>query len=652
MAISEQQLKIQLKAAGIKTTKAQLKSLHGQVNQTSKGFASMAGTIAAATAGLYAASRTIGSVIKVGKEFEQSMANVKAISGATGASFEALEQNAKALGASTVFTASQVAELQTEFAKLGFTASEITAVTADTLALSSAVGSDLATSAAVAGTTLRGFNMDVSETSVVTDTMALSFSRSALDMAKFTDSMSYVAPIANMAGFSMQETTAVLGTLANSGISGSMAGTALRRIFLELSNESSKLTKRLGGPIKTMDELIPAFEKLKEEGVSTAEMKDLVGQRAVSAFSILLDGVGTLDELTDAFNESGGAAQKMADIQLDTLEGKLKLAKSAMDGLKITMFEMNEEALKGLVEGFTDFITAIDEEDIKAYTASFKILIGSFALYKTNVILAAIATDGFSKALTRTGIGAMVVALGIAIAELLKFYEVFSDTDDIDSNTKAIKEHADAIERDQKLLENYKKKVNDFTLEDVNKELSENDTWLENTKSQLADLQGDLKKTNLSYEDWVSSLESGVEITPELEKQHKEHLKFYKDLNMALPEGRENIQGYVEWLYKENGALSSGLVSRADYNKSQKEGLESTKNQIKTTEDLIAFIESEIKILNKKKIAIEAANDAARRQSEADFLAAEEEAYERNINTIHKWLSERSLSKRQALDLE
>ena len=150
MAISKEELRIQLKVAGVSHSKAQLKSLHKSVNQTGKSMAGMAGQMAMATVGFYAAARAIGSVISTGKEFQQAMANVKAISGATSAEFKALETNAKRLGATTVHTASDVAALQTEFAKLGFTATQITQVTASTLALSTAVGADLATSAATA----------------------------------------------------------------------------------------------------------------------------------------------------------------------------------------------------------------------------------------------------------------------------------------------------------------------------------------------------------------------------------------------------------------------------------------------------------------------------------------------------------------------
>ena len=425
MAVSKEQLIIQLKAQGITATKAQLKGLHKSVNQTGKGMAGMAGQMAIATVGFYAAARAIGSVISTGKEFQQSMANVKAISGATGVEFAMLEKNAKSLGATTVHTASDVAALQTEFAKLGFTATEITKVTEGTLALSTAVGADLATSAATAGTTLRGFGLDVEETNRVTDVMALSFSSSALDMAKFTDSMKYVAPIAKATGVDLEGTTAILGQLANAGISGSMAGTSLRKILLEAGNAGSALAKRMGGPITSFEDFTEKIAKLKADGLDPlSEGADLVGKRAVTAFSILLEGADDVNELGTALNSAAGSAQDMAEIQLDTLEGSLKLATSAMDGLKITIFEMNEGALKESVELFTKFIDSIDEEELRAMALSVKLLGGAYALYRTHLLLAAIANKQFTLSLTKTGIGAIVVALGLAIAAIIDYTDV------------------------------------------------------------------------------------------------------------------------------------------------------------------------------------------------------------------------------------
>tara|TARA_S200002703_G_scaffold160059_1_gene176404 strand:- start:2282 stop:4681 length:2400 start_codon:yes stop_codon:yes gene_type:complete len=357
---------IEFQAKGIQKLKGQYKDLErrtkGLEGSTKGAGGAMGGMVAKlglTTVALYAASRAISAVVRVGKEFEKNMSNVAAISGAAGQELAALEQNAKKLGSTTVFTASQVAGLQVEFAKLGFSSKEIRGVTKGTLALASATGSELSIAAAVAGQTLRAFGLDVSETGTVTDAMAASFSSSALDMDKFANSMQYVAPIAKQVGFSVQDTTAILGTLANAGISGSMAGTSLRKILLELGNENSKLTKKIGFSVKSSDDLQRALSKLSAEGIGTAEMKEMVGQRAISAFNILMEGTETTKELTTALNDSGGAAQKMADTQLDNLEGKTTLLNSAMEGLGIVISERLNAGLVEVTESFTSFATSL-----------------------------------------------------------------------------------------------------------------------------------------------------------------------------------------------------------------------------------------------------------------------------------------------------
>ena len=100
------------------------------------------------------------------------------------------------------------------------------------------------------GQTLRAFGLDVSETSTVTDTMALSFSRSALDMDKFTNSMTYVALIAKQVGFSVEETTAILERLQTLALMDQWQALALEKILLELGNENSKLSKKIGFSVK------------------------------------------------------------------------------------------------------------------------------------------------------------------------------------------------------------------------------------------------------------------------------------------------------------------------------------------------------------------------------------------------------------------
>jgi len=289
----------------------------------------------------------VGAIaFNVFKGFEQEMSKVKAVSGATAEEFEALSQNAKDLGASTMFSAREVASLQTEFAKLGFTATEITKVTESTLALAQASGTDLARSAEVAGSTLRAFGLDASQTGRVTDVMAASFSTSALDMETFANSMKFVAPVAKSAGMSIEETSAMLSVLANAGIKGSQAGTSLRRIISEIGATGKPTAE--------------ALKDLATQGIGLADAKDEVGRSAQSALLILAEGVDQISPLTKEFENSGGAAQEMADIMGNTAFGASKRLESAMEGLMISIGEIVAVAVVPLIEFLAKAASALN----------------------------------------------------------------------------------------------------------------------------------------------------------------------------------------------------------------------------------------------------------------------------------------------------
>ena len=280
-----------------------------------------------------------GKSLKLAIDFEASMAKVKAVSGATGAEFKSLEDTAKRLGSTTVFTASEVSGLMLEYSKLGFSAAQINEVSEATLYLAQATGSDLAEAAAVAGATLGGFGLAAKETGRVTDVMAASFSSSALDIGLFKDSMKFVAPVAKIAGVSLEETTAMLGVLANAGIKGSMAGTALRRIFGELAEGSGTVTEKLAN--------------LSKAGLTLADSKDEVGRSAQSALLVLANGVPDIDKFNSALLGSGGAAKAAADIMNNTTEGALKAMGSALEGAAIVIGDALAPALKSVAKFVT-----------------------------------------------------------------------------------------------------------------------------------------------------------------------------------------------------------------------------------------------------------------------------------------------------------
>ncbi len=326
----------------------------------------LAGAFAIGSSVAIFASAVKGAV-NVAKNFEAQMSRVRAITGATSKDFEKLSDDAKRLGGSTRFTATQVAELQEEYAKLGFNTSEILNATEATLSLATATGSDLAESANVAGAVLRAFGLDASETQRVVDVMALSFSKSALNMNDFAEAMKFVAPIAKSANIPIETTTALLGKLADSGLRGSIAGTGLKNLLSKLADENSKLAKELGFSVKNSDDLFRAFQQLKGGHIDLTKATELTDERSKAAFLTLINGIDSVEDLDAALNNAAGSSKEMADIMENNFAGSVTKLSSAWEGLMLTIAGSNGvlndfvKGLTNLIQGYQFLLSDLDE---------------------------------------------------------------------------------------------------------------------------------------------------------------------------------------------------------------------------------------------------------------------------------------------------
>lgn len=327
----------------------------------------------------------IRGMLNVFKEFESRMAAVKAISGATAEEFDKLEQSALKLGRTTVFSAAQIAKLQEEYARLGFTTEEIILAQEATVALAAATGEDLGNAAASAGSILRAFGYDASQTERVVNNMAASFTGSALNLERFSESMKFVAPIARNVGFTLEETTAMLMKLADAGLHGSIAGNALKNIFLKLGDANSDLTKHLGGPVRSLEDLVVKMKELKEGGFGATQAAELLEKRATPAFLTLIESADGLEKVANDLIFADGAAREMASIRLDTLEGDLVLMKSAMEGLGIALTDTFDLSLRQVVESFTQFLQNFAESEfaLKTFRKTVIVLVGALAMLAT-----------------------------------------------------------------------------------------------------------------------------------------------------------------------------------------------------------------------------------------------------------------------------
>lgn len=301
--------------------------------------------------GAFAIFQGLKNIVGIMSEFEATMSEVRAITGATGDEFKALERDALKLGAATKFTSTEVGQLQVAFGRLGFNTKEILDATEATLDLAAATGEDLAKSADVAGSTVRGFGLKAKETQRVVDVMAKSFNTTALGLENFTEAMKFVAPVAAAANISVEETTALLGTLADAGIRGSIAGTSLRKILTDLPKDSRPFAERL--------------QELADKGITVSDAFDEVGRTAQTSLLILAKNNEKTKELAASFQDVAGEAGKMARIMQDNLQGDVEKLTSAWEGLILSLSKTS--AFRSATQGLTAFLNALsgtpDEEE-------------------------------------------------------------------------------------------------------------------------------------------------------------------------------------------------------------------------------------------------------------------------------------------------
>lgn len=293
-------------------------------------------------------------------DFERANSKLASVLGTNIDGIAKLTEQAKYLGRTTTATASEVTGLQTELAKLGFSQEIIEKMTPATLKFAKAVDTDLSSAAAFAGAALRMFNKDASDAEELMATFAVATTRSALDFHKLEASLATVGPVANSFGFSVEETTALLGILANAGFDASSAATATRNIILNLCDANGELAQALGQPVTNLDELVAGLNKLNSEGVDLAKALELTDKRSVAAFSSFLQGSDSLLELRDAITGATDDFNQMSETMADNAFGAAKGFESAVEGLVLKFFDFRE-ALKSMFEIGTAIVQWIGE---------------------------------------------------------------------------------------------------------------------------------------------------------------------------------------------------------------------------------------------------------------------------------------------------
>lgn len=312
-----------------------------------KGLTTAMAAAATAVGGIVAAS------VNVGKSFEAGMSSVASISGATGEDLKALEDKAKEMGATTAFSATEAASAMEYMAMAGWKTEDMVNGIDGIMNLAAASGSDLATTSDIVTDALTAFGMTAGESSRFADVMAAASSNANTNVELMGETFKYVGAAAGAMGYSIEDMAVATGLMANAGIKGSQAGTALRSTIARMAKptkESQAAMDALGisltdsqGNMKEFSEIMAEMRQgmssmTEDQKASYAAM--LGGQEAMSGLLAIANASDDdFAKLTEAINGSTGAAKEMADIKLDNLEGDITILKSGLEGLGIEIYQ-------------------------------------------------------------------------------------------------------------------------------------------------------------------------------------------------------------------------------------------------------------------------------------------------------------------------
>ena len=298
--------------------------------------------------------------INTAGDFEASMSNVEALSGASGDELEALSDKAKEMGASTKFTAGESADALSYMALAGWNTQSMLEGISPVLNLAAAANMDLAQASDIVTDYLTAFGLKASDTTHFVDVMAYAMAHSNTDVIQLGEAYKACASTATSLGYSVEETTAVLATMANAGVKGGEAGTALNAIFTRLATNTKKCGDELAnygvniydaqGNMQSLSSILTGIASVwgdltDQEQANLA--KTIAGTNQYSKLQTIMAGCSeaaaeggqSFSDYTAALNNCAGSADKMAGTMLDNMNGRLVLMQSAADGLKIAIGE-------------------------------------------------------------------------------------------------------------------------------------------------------------------------------------------------------------------------------------------------------------------------------------------------------------------------
>ena len=363
--------------------------------------------------------------IKSGMDFEAQMSKVQAISGANAEEMQLLTDKAKEMGAKTKFSATESAQALEYMAMAGWKTDQMVSGLPGIMNLAAASGEDLASVSDIVTDALTGFGLKASDSAHFADVLAKASSSSNTNVALMGETFKYAAPVAGALKYSIEDTAVAIGLMANAGIKGEQAGTALRGVLTNLAKPSDQVAgymDALGvsltdtqGNVKPLSALMVDLRQ-KFAGLTDAQKAEyaagIAGKNALSGFLAIVNASDAdFNNLTQAIANSDGTAQQMADTMNNNLSGQLTLLKSAVEGAGITFYKAIAGKATGAVTALSNKISQWQSDgSIDAVAEKVGVVFGN-AVDKASDALTWLSQNG------DTVIG-VLKALGIAFASV------------------------------------------------------------------------------------------------------------------------------------------------------------------------------------------------------------------------------------------
>lgn len=548
------------------------------------------------TGGITLLSSAIRNGVEIIKGYGSANSSLAGILGKTRSETIELQAQQKLLGATTEFSATQVAKAQTDFARLGLTEQQLLDLTPAVLNVATALESELAPVAELVAGQLNAFGKSSKEGALVGDQLARVTQISALNFQRLAVSLPKVGTASATMNISIEETLATLGAVVDKNIEAEKAGTAFRNILLESS--------------KTGVDWRESLEQINNSTNKTGLATELFGKQNALVAITIAENTEKIKENTSEIENAGGTAKRVADEQLNNLTGELKLMNSAFEAL-ILDITGGEDALRSLVRTATDLIKVLikNKETIATIAKVVGVAVTAWVAYKTTVIATSLATKAYAFATTAstfatklfTGgikkanfsfkalnttmkanpIGLVVSAITIAITAFFAF------RDEIDENTESLKKLKEEAGEAGATLQN------------------RFDARLKLSRQQLKNLKADIQASIATQE---TALQSETSIAVAQNKLIQDRIDFNKkeieSENERFNEFKSNFEENSVIVQQEEKDLKERIKILNDKIEAEEKNLVKVKDSTKETEkekEQIKVLNELLKVRNKLK---------------------------------------------------